>query len=149
MASRDVIMNLITSARDASGNEDSRATSPGGGWRDTNGDVNGDDSRTKRRRPRTFPYTRYLPYKAEDEEERQANLEECLEQLYVAVAAGDFAPGAVHWTREVRGWLTLKFDLTIEQRVKLVKLYYELALAPGLDSGVSERFASMFMALLK
>jgi len=33
--------------------------------------------------------------------------------------------------------------------VKLVNLYYELALAPGLDYLVAERFASMFMVLTK
>jgi proteasome activator subunit 4 len=65
------------------------------------------------------------------------------------VSAGDFAPGAVHWTREIRGWLSLKFDLPRSTRVKLVNLYYELALAPGLDYLVAERFASMFMVLTK
>lgn len=102
-----------------------------------------------RSRPRTYPYFRYLPYDVEDEAERQRNLDEILKYLYIAVEAGDFNLGAVHWTRELRSWLSLKFDPTREQRVKLVKLYYELALAPGIDVGVAERFASMFMALTK
>jgi len=34
-------------------------------------------------------------------------------------------------------------------RIQLVHLYYELALAPGLDALVAERFASMFMVLTK
>ena len=72
-----------------------------------------------------------------------------IKHLYVAVAAGDFVPGAVHWTREIRGWMSLKFDLTKQQRLALVKLYYELALAPGLEYAVAERFASMFMVLTK
>jgi proteasome activator subunit 4 len=67
----------------------------------------------------------------------------------VAVAAGDFYPGVVHWTREIRGWSSLKFDMPRDVRVKLVQLYYGLSLAPGLENSMSERFASMFMSLTK
>lgn len=102
-----------------------------------------------RTRPRVFPYTRYLPYEIETPRQRTHDLDEMIKQLYISVTAGDFSPGAVHWTREIRGWLSLKFDLTTRQRVVLSKLYYELALAPGLDSGVAERFANMFMVLIK
>ena len=125
-------------------NDISRATSPGGLA------PNGEGSRkVTRSRPRTYPYFRYLPYEVESELERQQNLDEITSHLYVALEAGDFASGAQHWTRELRSWLQLKFEPTKEQRIKLVKLYYELALAPGIDLPVLERFASMFMVLTK
>jgi proteasome activator subunit 4 len=146
MAVSDRISQLMGALDSASGPDTSRATSPGGDWRQANGGVNGDDDKG---RPRTFPYFRYLPYQTEDQSEREENLNTCLKHLYIAVSAGDFAPGAVHWTREIRGWLSLKFDLPRSTRVKLVNLYYELALAPGLDHLVAERFASMFMVLTK
>lgn len=134
----------------ASGPDTSRATSPGGDWRQANGGTNGTDAdRASRTRPRTFPYFTYLPYETEGPAEREENLNTCIKHLYIAVSAGDFAPGAVHWTREIRGWLSLKFDLPRSMRVRLAKLYYELALAPGLDYLVAERFASMFMVLTK
>lgn len=129
-------------------NDMSRATSPGGETRETNG-VDDDGKNVTRYRPRTYPYFRYLPYEVEDEAQRQNNFNEILKYLYVAVESGDFSPGAVHWTRELRNWLQLKFDPTKEQRIKLVKLYYELALAPGIDISVAERFSSMFMVLTK
>lgn len=100
-----------------------------------------------RYRPRTFPYEKYLPYNTDGD--HLENLQKCVENLYIAVKAGDFVPGATHWTREIRGWIQLKFDLPRQIRVRLVKLYYELALAPGLESGAAERFASMFMTLTK
>ena len=100
-------------------------------------------------REQTYPYFRYLPYQVESESERQKNLEEILKHLYISVEAGDLSPGAVHWTRELRNWLSLKFRPTKEQRVTLVKLYYELALAPGVDNSTADRFASMFMVLTK
>lgn len=147
----DRIADLVTStSHGPNGNDVSRATSPGMGWREVNGTSNEhDDSKDSRYRPRTFPYLKYLPYEVETHAERQRNLDICIKRLYIAVSAGDFAPGAVHWTRELRGWLSLKFDLPRETRVKLVKLYYELALAPGIDYLVAERFASMFMVLIK
>jgi proteasome activator subunit 4 len=123
----------------------SRATSPGG----EPAAVNDEGEPIARVRPRTYPYFKYLPYELENETERDQNLREILDQLYIAVEAGDFSPGAVHWTRELRGWLSLKFDPTRKERINLVKLYYELALAPGIDPAVAERFASMFMFLTK
>ncbi|CAI6320639.1 unnamed protein product [Periconia digitata] len=145
MAVNERISQLMGALDSAS---ESRATSPGGDWRQTNGGINGTDDQN-RNRPRTFPYFKYLPYETEDQSEREDNLNTCLKHLYIAVSAGDFAPGAVHWTREIRGWISLKFDLPRATRVKLVNLYYELALAPGLDYLVAERFASMFMVLTK
>lgn len=131
------------------GNEMSRATSPGGELPEMNGSTSDDSYKRSRNRPRTYPYFKHLPYEVEDEIRRQHDLQEILKYLYIAVEAGDFTPGAIHWTRELRSWLSLKFDPTKEQRVKLVKLYYELALAPGIEPSVAERFSSMFMLLTK
>ncbi|KAK5119725.1 hypothetical protein LTR85_007301 [Meristemomyces frigidus] len=133
-------------------NDASRATSPGvaaGRGDDGDDDMDIDMSRLGRTRPRIFPYAKNLPYETETNEQREADMDEMIKHLYVAVASGDFLPGAIHWTKEIRGWMSLKFDLTRRQRISLVKLYYELALAPGLEYAVSERFASMFMVLTK
>ena len=146
MAVSERISQLMGALETASGLDSSRATSPGGDWRQANGT---DEENKNRSRPRTFPYFEYLPYKAEDAADRVDNLNTCLKHLYIAVSAGDFAPGAVHWTRELRGWIQLKFEIPRETRIKMVNLYYELALAPGLDYLVAERFASMFMTLTK
>lgn len=135
---------LMTTSLGPHAHELSRATSPG-----CEPEGLEDPAKKARSRPRTFPYFQYLPYEIEDEDVRQHNLDEILKYLYIAVKAGDFSPGAVHWTRELRGWLSLKFDPTREQRAKLVRLYYELSLAPGIDSSVSDRFSSMFMTLTK
>ncbi|KAF2716517.1 hypothetical protein K431DRAFT_307719 [Polychaeton citri CBS 116435] len=135
----------------------SRSTSPGGGAYNHTGihtpnesdDDAFDATRLGRTRPRVFPYAKHLPYETETRVQREADIDEMIKHLYIAVKSGDFAPGAVHWTKEIRGALTLKFDLTLRQRISLVKLYYELALAPGLEYSISERFASMFMVLTK
>jgi proteasome activator subunit 4 len=142
----DESVMILRNGRDDAGI--SRGTSPGGEPY-INGSMSNGDHERSRNRPRVFPYFKCLPYEVEDEARRQKDLEEILKHLYIALQTGDFAPGAIHWTRELRSWLSLKFDPTIDQRVKLVKLYYELALAPGIETNVAERFTNMFLLLVK
>lgn len=141
---RERIADLISSLEGKDGAELSRATSPGGEPREMNG---GKD--VARNRPRTYPYFQYLPYEVEDDAQRENNFDEILKQLYISIKAGDFSSGATHWTKEIRNWLGLKFDPTKEQRLKMVRVYYELSLAPGIDVVAAERFSGMFMILTK
>ncbi|KAI0133687.1 hypothetical protein BJ170DRAFT_173414 [Xylariales sp. AK1849] len=122
----------------------SRATSPG--LPSSSSDV---DDNSKRHRPRTFSYFELLPYPVEEEAQRDAALQGILKQLYIAVKAEDFSPGAVHWTRQLQSWLNLKFDMPRELRARLAKLYFHLSLAPGLDGSTSDRFSRMVSVLAK
>lgn len=142
------LAELISSLDGKDGAENSRATSPGPGAGMSQGSVK-ENMQVTRSRPRTYPYFRYLPYEVESEAKRHEDFNQILKQIYISVEVGDFAVGVVHWTRELRNWLGLKFDPTKDQRVRLVKLYYELALAPGVDPTAAERFSSMFMVLTK
>lgn len=121
----------------------SRATTPGLPC------AKSDEDDKKRYRPRTFAYFAQLPFLVEEEEQRDVALQGILKQLYVAIRAEDFSPGALHWTRELQGWLNLKFEMTRELRAKLAKLYYSLALAPGLDSSAADRFLRMVVTLTR
>lgn len=123
----------------------SRATSPGIPC----GGAKSDEDDAKRYRPRTFAYFQQLPFEVEEEAQRDAALQGILKQLYIAVKAEDFSPGALHWTRELQGWLNLKFEMTRDLRAKLAKLYYYLAFAPGLDPGSSDRFLRMVLTLTR
>ncbi|TDZ15375.1 Proteasome activator complex subunit 4 [Colletotrichum orbiculare MAFF 240422] len=108
-----------------------------------------DEDDKKRYRPRTFSYFNHLPFPVEEESRRDAALAGILKQLYIAVKAEDFSPGALHWTRELQGWLNLKFEMTRELRATLAKLYYHLCLAPGLDSSTADRFLRMVVVLTR
>ncbi|KAI5859308.1 hypothetical protein GGS23DRAFT_330594 [Durotheca rogersii] len=128
----------------ALGDTISRATSPG---LPPSSSAGTDDS--KRYRPRTFAYSQLLPYPVEDDAERDAALRGILKQLYIAIKAEDFSPGAFHWTRQLQGWLSLKFDMPRELRARLVKLYFHLSLAPGLDNNAADRFSKMVVTLIR
>lgn len=122
----------------------SRATSPGLPC----GHNNYEDDK-KRYRPRTFSYFRLLPFDVEDDSHRDAALQGILKNLYISIMAEDFSPGALHWTRELQGWLNLKFEMTRELRARLAQVYYHLALAPGLDNNTADRFSRMVITLTR
>ncbi|KAI1480949.1 hypothetical protein F4774DRAFT_408389 [Daldinia eschscholtzii] len=128
----------------AVGDTISRATSPG-----LPPSASPDTDDTKRYRPRTFAYFQLLPYPVEDDAARDTALQGILKQLYIAVKAEDFSPGALHWTRQLQGWLALKFDMPRELRAKLVQLYFHLSLAPGLDNNSADRFSKMVVTLIR
>ncbi|GAP86841.2 putative GPI mannosyltransferase [Rosellinia necatrix] len=120
----------------------SRATSPG-----LPAEASANDN--KRYRPRTFAYFKHLPYDVEEESQRDAALQGILKQLFISIKAEDFSPGALHWTRQLQAWLTLKFDMPHELRARLAKVYFYLALAPGLDSSAADRFSRMVVTLTR
>ena len=122
----------------------SRATSPGLPLSD-----GPDEDDKKRYRPRTFSYFRLLPFDVEEDSQRDAALSGILKNLYIALKAEDFAPGALHWTRELQGWLNLKFEMTRELRARLARLYYHLSLSPGLDSNTTNQFIKMVITLTR
>ncbi|EPE08720.1 proteasome activator subunit [Ophiostoma piceae UAMH 11346] len=122
----------------------SRATSPG-----TPASGHPEDYDKKRHRPRTYSYFGLLPYGVEDEADRDKSLVLILKNLHIAIDAEDFSPGALHWTRELQGWLSLKFEMPREQRAQLAQLYFHLAMSPGMESSMTDRFSRMLISLTK
>ncbi|ORY77382.1 hypothetical protein BCR37DRAFT_351020 [Protomyces lactucae-debilis] len=99
-------------------------------------------------RQKTFPYFSTLPYPIESAEERLTNLNVITGQLYLSLAAEDW-PRAIYWNSELRDWLGLKFVLPKAVRIKLIRIYYEVVTAFGVDPRAHARFMSMFLELTK
>ncbi|KAH6662387.1 hypothetical protein F5X68DRAFT_218527 [Plectosphaerella plurivora] len=108
-----------------------------------------DDDDKRRYRPRTFSYFDHLPFPVESEKERDEALAGILKHLFIAIKAEDFSSGAQHWTRELSGWLNLKFEMTRELRSTLARLFYHLCLAPGLEPASADRFLKMLVLLTR
>jgi Proteasome-substrate-size regulator, N-terminal len=94
-----------------------------------------------------YNYWNHLPYEVEDEDTRIAHLNDIIRDLYTCVRAGDFEGGARTASRQIKRWLHLKFKMPKDTRKKLIKLYYELALTPGIDPSAADTFANMFKLL--
>ncbi|CAN6654883.1 proteasome activator Blm10p [Trichomonascus vanleenenianus] len=112
---------------------------------------------TYRSRERTFPYQSVLPYSTESDAERQAHLDHIIANLYAAIEGHDLkavfgvssaGAGISHWTRELRSWLELKFDMPLSKRIVLARFYYALALS-GIETHAMDKCVSMFMYLAK
>lgn len=94
-----------------------------------------------------YNYWNHLPYPVEDDAIRIAHLNDIIADLYLYVKAGDFGAGARTASRQIRRWLHLKFKMPKDTRKKLIKLYYELSLTPGIDPSAADTFANMFKLL--
>ena len=94
-----------------------------------------------------FNYWSHLPYPVEDEAVRIAQLNEIIKDLYTYIKAGDFEGGARTSSRQIKRWLHLKFKMPKDTRKKLVELYYNLSLTPGIDTSAADTFANMFRIL--
>jgi hypothetical protein len=94
-----------------------------------------------------YNYWNHLPYAVEDDATRVAHLNDIIADLYVSIRAGDFGGGARAASRQIRRWLHLKFKMPKDTRKKLIKLYYELSLTPGIDPSAADTFANMFKLL--
>lgn len=123
--------------------------------------TNQDDSKISstgvtRLHPRTFPYQRILPYETETRSEVLAHLDHIISNLYVAIKGDDLigvigrsvGSATVHWTKELMSWIELKFDLPMETRITLARLYFSLSLS-GIDHPAGEKFVNMFYVLVK
>ncbi|QNP98030.1 hypothetical protein B0I73DRAFT_46334 [Yarrowia lipolytica] len=118
--------------------------------------------------PRTYPYTASLPYPVESRDDQLNHLSHVISKLYAAIRADDLSPGGgsvtaasiCHWTRELKSWVRLKFDLPLSARLALIRVYYDLSLAtvvsaasntviPGGDDVPFDKFVSMFCLLAR
>ena len=99
-------------------------------------------------RDRTYPYFTTLPYEVESPELRLSNLRKITDELYNSFEAEDWRR-AIYWNTELRDWLSLKFQLPKDYRIKLIKVYYELITSFGIDPRAHARFMSTFLCLTK
>lgn len=113
-----------------------------------------DFNKVFRIRPRTFPYRELLPYKTESVEDTLAHLDHIINNLYIALksfdtdytVASSVYSTVLHWTRELHSWMQLKFDMPLSTRIKLARLYYELALS-DIEGHTLEKIISTFVWL--
>ncbi|KAI5124439.1 hypothetical protein M0805_008323 [Coniferiporia weirii] len=81
-------------------------------------------------------YVKSLPYSVEPNSHMQNMLDSILTRLVQCVRAKDFDPGFLQWDSMLSYWSMLKYPMPKPKRIALVKLYYELAVMPGLPSNV-------------
>ncbi|KAK4046499.1 Proteasome activator BLM10 [Microbotryomycetes sp. JL201] len=117
--------------------------------------LKGPFKRSKLRKPKEKPresqleYQRNLPYEVETLEEMDRRLEEIVRRLIDCVRAKDYDVGFLQWNHRLECWISLKYPMRREVRARLVRLYFELAVLPGMDARLVEVATNQAVALLE
>ncbi|KDR84826.1 hypothetical protein GALMADRAFT_233236 [Galerina marginata CBS 339.88] len=92
-------------------------------------------------------YLDSLPYECESVEDMQARLEEIVEKIYICAKAKNWLVLST-WDGMLQCWLLMRYPMEKTTRAKLVRLYYELCLVPGVEPRVLRSWADMLSRLL-
>ncbi|TCD70651.1 hypothetical protein EIP91_002372 [Steccherinum ochraceum] len=92
-------------------------------------------------------YLDSVPYKCETVEEMDAVLEDIVGKIMICARTKNWLTLAT-WDGMLQCWLLLRYPMTKSIRARLVTLYYELCLVPGLEARVIRSWADMLNRLL-
>ncbi|KAH8100456.1 ARM repeat-containing protein [Cristinia sonorae] len=111
------------------------------------GHLSPDSSAFEKQRAALQTYLDSVPYKCETIEEMQSVLEEIVGKIVICARAKNWLVLAT-WDGMLQCWLLLRYPMSKSIRARLVTLYYELCLVPGLEPRVIRSWADMLNRLL-
>ncbi|KAG6910583.1 hypothetical protein DXG01_009534 [Tephrocybe rancida] len=92
-------------------------------------------------------YLGSVPYDTESVDEMHQKLEEIVGKIFIAAKAQNWLVLST-WDGMLQCWLLMRYPMSKSTRAKLVRLYYELALVPGLEPRVVRSWTDMLSRLL-
>ncbi|EST07615.1 Protein of unknown function DUF3437 [Kalmanozyma brasiliensis GHG001] len=94
-------------------------------------------------------YPNSLPYTCETLEEFDARLDHIIRRLVDCIRTKDYDIGLIQWNHRLQCLLSLKYPIVRKTRARLARLYYELAVLPGLTTRCVELAANMCITLIE
>ncbi|PWN54156.1 hypothetical protein IE53DRAFT_24314 [Violaceomyces palustris] len=94
-------------------------------------------------------YQESLPYACESLQEFDERLAFVIRRLVDCVRTKDYDVGFIQWNHKLQCLLSLKYPIERRTRARLARLYYELAVLPGMDTRLIELAANMCMTLIE
>ncbi|KAJ7462735.1 armadillo-type protein [Mycena galericulata] len=91
-------------------------------------------------------YLDAAPYACESPEEMLSKLEQIISKMHVCIKARNWLVLST-WDGLLECWLLMRYPLSKSIRAKLVHLYYELILLPGIDARTCRNWVHMFNRL--
>jgi proteasome activator subunit 4 len=110
-------------------------------------DVGTDASDFEKQKAILQAYIDSVPYKCESLEEMNAKLEVIVGKIAISARAKNWLVLAT-WDGLLQCWLLMRYPMIKTTRAKLVRLYYELCLLPGIEPRVIRSWADMLSRLL-
>ncbi|KAF8887975.1 hypothetical protein CPB84DRAFT_1684385 [Gymnopilus junonius] len=106
-----------------------------------------DPSAYDKQRASLQTYLDSLPYECESIEDMQSRLEDIVEKIYICARSKNWLVLST-WDGMLQCWLLMRYPMEKATRAKLVHLYYELCLLPGVEPRVLRSWADMLSRLL-
>ncbi|KAF9994804.1 hypothetical protein BGZ79_000402 [Entomortierella chlamydospora] len=75
-------------------------------------------------------------------------LSNIISHMGICLQSEDWAPGVLYWAKQLKQYLDLKYTLPNETRVALARVFWELAVAPGMDATMIEVWAQYCRRLI-
>ncbi|KAL4243149.1 BLM10 family protein [Abortiporus biennis] len=110
-------------------------------------DSSTEQSSFEKQRASLQTYLDSLPYECESVEYMQAQLEYIVGKIAVCAMTKNWLV-LTTWDGMLQCWLLLRYPMQKTTRAKLVRLYYELCLVPGIEPRVIRSWADMLSRLL-
>ncbi|KAG5648210.1 hypothetical protein DXG03_006165 [Asterophora parasitica] len=92
-------------------------------------------------------YRGSVPYRTESVEEMHQKLEEIVGKIFIAAKSQNWLVLST-WDGMLQCWLLMRYPMPKSTRSKLVRLYYELSLIPGVEARVTRSWTDMLSRLL-
>ncbi|KAG6869164.1 hypothetical protein C0993_012263 [Termitomyces sp. T159_Od127] len=92
-------------------------------------------------------YLASLPYETESVDQMHQKLEEIVGKIYIAAKTQNWLVLST-WDGMLQCWLLMRYPIPKSTRAKLVRLYYELSLIPGVEPRVIRSWTDMLSRLL-
>ncbi|KAJ3807112.1 hypothetical protein F5876DRAFT_90743 [Lentinula aff. lateritia] len=92
-------------------------------------------------------YLKSVPYECEPPEYMQDRLGEIVGKIVVCAKAQNWHVMTV-WDKMLQCWMIMRYPMQKSTRAKLVRLYYELCILPGIEARVVRSWADMLSRLL-
>ncbi|KAF9979719.1 hypothetical protein BGZ75_009303 [Mortierella antarctica] len=90
-----------------------------------------------------------LPYGHSLASEAADMLDNIVHHFGLSLQSEDWAPGALYWAKQLNQYLDLKYALPKETRIAFAKVFWELAIAPGMDITMVEAWSVFCRRLIK
>ncbi|KAF8758973.1 hypothetical protein RHS01_02837 [Rhizoctonia solani] len=92
-------------------------------------------------------YRAHLPYETETPEEMTKLLESIVAKIVICIRAKEWEMLG-NWNHRLQGWMSLKYPMPREVRVRLAKLYYGLCILPGIEPSRYQEWADILGQLI-
>ncbi|KAH8835425.1 hypothetical protein DL96DRAFT_1702409 [Flagelloscypha sp. PMI_526] len=94
-------------------------------------------------------YASSVPYSIEPESKMMELLDLIVLRLSQCAEARDFDPGFVQWDSMLTYWMMLKYPLPKDKRIAIARLYFHIALLPGISMQTLAMVADGFKVLTR